>query len=188
MRFRRNVERIGELMAYEISKCLEYQTKTITTPLAQKEVSVLSCQPVVATILRAGLPYHQGFLNIFDQADCAFISAYREYSSLSEFSIKSEYIATPSIENRVLLIVDPMLATGKSLEACYEAILAYGTPSKIHIAAVIASQEAIDYLNKRFSDTDISVWCGAIDPSIDNHGYIVPGLGDAGDLCYGDKI
>ncbi len=187
MRFRRNIERIGELMAYELSKTMRYERREVTTPLALKEVSTPAEQPVIATILRAGVPLHQGFLNIFDMADNAFVSAYRSYTSDTEFEIKVEYVATPSIEGRVLIITDPMLATGKSLDVCCKALMAYGTPSEIHLAAVIASEQAVEYVKEVFSGLNVTVWCGAIDPMINDHGYIVPGLGDAGDLSYGTK-
>ncbi len=188
MRYRRNVERIGELIAYEISKTMTYTKRSITTPLSDIEICTPAEEPLIITILRAGLPFHQGFLNIYDKADNGFISAYREYSSDTEFDIKVEYVASPAIDNRVVIINDPMLATGNSLYACYKSLEATGKPTKLHIASVIASEQAIEYVKTLFPDVDTTVWCGAIDPSLNAHGYIVPGLGDAGDLSYGVKL
>ncbi len=188
MRYRRNVERVGEIIAYEISRSLPYCGVSVTTPLGVSEINVPSVEPVLATILRAGLPLHQGFLNIFDRAENAFVSAYREYINENDFDIIVEYIASPSIEGKTLIIIDPMLATGNSLELSYRALLDKGTPSALHIASVIASDEAIENLKRIFEGVELTVWCGAIDPSLNAHGYIVPGLGDAGDLCYGGKL
>lgn len=187
MRFRRNLERIGELMAYEISKNLSYSTVDITTPLDVAKCQVLSENVVLGTIFRAGLPFHQGFLNIFDKAQNAFVSAYRKYKEKENFDVFIEYIASPRLDGKTLILVDPMLATGASMELSYRALLTKGTPAKIHIASVIASQTAIDYVKKTFPDADTTVWVAAVDEHINEHSYIVPGLGDAGDLAYGIK-
>ena len=187
LRFRRNLERIGELMAYEISRTLNYTKKEITTPLAKAQCDVIADSVVLATIFRAGVPFHVGFLNILDQAQNAFVSAYRKYREKENFDVFIEYIASPRIDGKTLVIVDPMLATGTSMELSYRALLTKGTPEKIHIASVIASQQAIDYVKKTFPEYKTTVWVGAIDPEINSHSYIVPGLGDAGDLAYGIK-
>ena len=175
IRFRRNIERVGEIMAYEISRTLPYHPVSVQTPLATAVENVPSEQPVVATILRAGLPLHQGFINYFDHAENAFVSAYRKY------------IASPRLDGKILILTDPMLATGSSMELAYEALLTKGEPSHIHIASVIASRQAIEHIKKVFPTEKTTVWCGAIDPELNAHSYIVPGLGDAGDLCYGEK-
>ncbi len=187
LRFRRNLERIGELMAYEISRTLDYKKMEITTPLAKAECDVIADNVVLATIFRAGVPFHAGFLNILDQAQNAFVSAYRKYREKENFDVFIEYIASPRLDGKTLVIVDPMLATGTSMELCYKALLTKGTPDKIHIASVIASKQAIDYVKKAFPADKTTVWVGAIDPVINGHSYIVPGLGDAGDLAYGIK-
>ena len=187
LRFRRNLERIGELMAYEISRTLNYTKKEITTPLAKAQCDVIADSVVLATIFRAGVPFHVGFLNILDQAQNAFVSAYRKYREKENFDVFIEYIASPRIDGKTLVIVDPMLATGTSMELSYRALLTKGTPEKIHIASVIASQQAIDYVKKTFPEDKTTVWVGAIDTEINSHSYIVPGLGDAGDLAYGIK-
>ena len=190
LRFRRNLERIGEIMAYEISKRLNYQEKEVETPLAKIKVKELSDKIVLATILRAGLPFHHGFLNYFDHAENAFVSAYRKYKEKSgnKFDVLVEYLASPDINGKTLIIVDPMLATGSSMELGYRAILNNGTPSKIHVASVIASQQAVDYVAEVFPQYDTTIWTAAIDPEINSHSYIVPGLGDAGDLAFGVKL
>lgn len=190
LRFRRNLERIGEIMAYEISKRLNYQEKEVETPLAKIKVKELSDKIVLATILRAGLPFHHGFLNYFDHAENAFVSAYRKYKEKSgnKFDVLVEYLASPDINGKTLIIVDPMLATGSSMELGYRAILNNGTPSKIHVASVIASQQAVDYVAEVFPQYDTTIWTAAIDPDINSHSYIVPGLGDAGDLAFGVKL
>lgn len=190
LRFRRNLERIGEIMAYEISKRLNYQEKEVETPLAKIKVKELSDKIVLATILRAGLPFHHGFLNYFDHAENAFVSAYRKYKEKSgnKFDVLVEYLASPDINGKTLIIVDPMLATGSSMELGYKAILNNGTPSKIHVASVIASQQAVDYVAEVFPQYDTTIWTAAIDPDINSHSYIVPGLGDAGDLAFGVKL
>lgn len=188
LRFRRNIERIGEIMAYEISKEFAYSKKEIQTPLGVAPVQTPDNELVISTILRAGLPYHQGFLSYFDQAENAFVSAYRKYKDTLKFDIHIEYIASPSIEGKTLIITDPMLATGSSMELSYQAMLTKGTPTEIHVASIIASQQAVDYIAKIFPADKTTIWCAAIDPEIDSHSYIVPGLGDAGDLAYGEKL
>ena len=187
MRFRRNIERIGEIMAYEMSKEFAYSTKNVQTPLGIAPVNTPDNEIVISTILRAGLPFHQGFLNYFDKAENAFVSAYRKYKDALKFEINIEYIASPRIAGKTLIITDPMLATGSSLELSYGAMLTKGNPSEIHVAAIIASKQAIEYIQKIFPEEKTTIWCAAIDPEIDAHSYIVPGLGDAGDLAYGEK-
>lgn len=187
MRFRRNLERIGELMAYEISKTLNYKDITVTTPLADATCQTVSDQVVLGTIFRAGLPFHQGFLNVFDKAQNAFVSAYRKYKEKESFDVFIEYIASPRLDDKTLILVDPMLATGASMELSYRALLTKGTPAKVHVASVIASQAAVDYVKKCFPESDTELWIAAIDDEINSHSYIVPGLGDAGDLAYGIK-
>lgn len=187
LRFRRNIERIGEIMAYEISRELPYHPLSVQTPLATATENVPALQPVVATILRAGLPFHHGFINYFDRAENAFVSAYRKYIDADNFDIHIEYIASPRLDGKTLIITDPMLATGGSMELAYQALLTKGEPEHIHIASVIASQQAVDHVQKVFPASKTTVWCAAIDPELDAHSYIVPGLGDAGDLCYGEK-
>lgn len=187
MRFRRNLHRIGEIMAYEISKRLHYSKAEINTPLASMQSDVLDEQVVLATIFRAGIPFHQGFLDYFDRAQNAFVSAYRKYREKENFDVFIEYIASPRLDGKTLILVDPMLATGSSMELSYRALLTKGTPANIHVASVIASQDAIDYIRATFPEENTTVWVGAIDPEINSHSYIVPGLGDAGDLAYGPK-
>lgn len=188
LRFRRNLERIGQIMAYEISKCIRYKTVTIDTPLAKCDSRVIEDNIVLATIFRAGIPFHQGFLDYFDSAENAFVSAYRKYKEKENFDVFIEYIASPDINGKTLVIVDPMLATGTSMELSYRALLTKGTPARIHLASVIASQKAVDYIGDHFPGDITTLWTGAIDPVINEHSYIVPGLGDAGDLAYGTKI
>lgn len=186
IRFRRNLERIGEIMAYEISHTLTYTEQSVKTPLGITKIN-LSEQPVVlATILRAGLAFHQGFLNYMDNAENAFVSAYRQYSDETHFDIHVEYIASPSIENKVLILADPMLATGSSMELCYKALLTKGTPAVTHITSIIASRQAIEFVKNHFPE-NTTLWVAAVDDTLNEHGYIVPGLGDAGDLAYGTK-
>ena len=188
MRFRKNLERIGELMAYEISKTLDYEKVVVTTPLGEKETNILVEQPVLATIMRAGLPLHQGFLNIFDKADNAFIAAYRKYDKNEDFEIRIEYYSAAIIDGRVLILVDPMLATGSSLVQCLDGLLHDEMkPKKLHLVAVIASAEGVDYVKKKLSKYDATLWVGDIDDELTARAYIVPGLGDAGDLAYGEK-
>lgn len=188
MRFRRNLERIGEIMAYEISKTMNYVVENVTTPLGTAPINVMSDNIVISTILRAGLPFHQGFLNYFDRAENAFVSAYRKYKDALKFEIFIEYIASPDLNGKTLIITDPMLATGSSMELAYGALKTKGTPAQVHVASVISSQYAIDYLKKHFQDSEIIVWTAAIDPELDAHSYIIPGLGDAGDLAFGQKL
>jgi len=185
MRFRRNIERIGEVIAYEISKTLAWEEQDITTPLGISKTKLLKTQPVLGTILRAGLPLHQGMLNYFDKADNAFIAAYRKHHSDGSFDISLEYLSCPVIDNRVLIICDPMLATGASLVKTIDLLKKEGTPSELHVAAVIASTEGIDFLRRH--EPTVKIWCGSIDEELTAKGYIVPGLGDAGDLAFGEK-
>jgi uracil phosphoribosyltransferase len=188
LRFRRNMERIGEVMAYEISKTLAYEKEEVTTPLGIAPTNVVSDHIVLSTVFRAGLPFHQGFLNYFDKAENAFVSAYRRYKEDAlNFEVLVEYIASPSIEGKTLIIVDPMLASGSSMELAYKALLQRGNPKHIHVASVIASKAGVDYVKEHFSD-NTTIWTGAIDPTLNEHSYIVPGLGDAGDLAFGCKI
>lgn len=186
LRFRRNLERIGEIMAYEISKTLRYKVEDVTTPLGTAKCHMPDEQIVLGTIFRAGVPFHQGFLNYFDHAQNAFVSAYRKYKEKENFDVFIEYLASPLLDGKTLILADPMLATGASMELSYRALLTKGTPAKVHVASVIASQAAIDYVKKTFPE-DTTVWVGAIDDTINSHSYIVPGLGDAGDLAYGVK-
>lgn len=187
LRFRRNLERIGELMAFEISRTFHYRKETIQTPLAQCECDVIDSNIVLATIFRAGIPFHQGFLNILDSAENAFVSAYRKYREKENFDVFIEYLASPRIDGKTLVLVDPMLATGKSMELSYRALLTKGEPAHIHIASVIASEAAVEYIKDHFPADRTTLWVAAIDPEINAHSYIVPGLGDAGDLAYGTK-
>ncbi|MFN8116967.1 MAG: uracil phosphoribosyltransferase [Bacteroidia bacterium] len=188
MRFRRNLERMGEIMSYEISKTLEYQKKETTTPLGIAETSHLVSQPVIATILRAGLPMHIGVLNYFDNAQNAFISAYRRHHKDNSFDIHVEYVSSPNLNDKVLILCDPMIATGSSIVLAYKAILAKGTPKHVHIISAISSKEGVDYVRANMPTKNFTIWCGAIDEELTAHSYIVPGLGDAGDLAFGEKI
>ena len=185
MRFRRNLERIGEIAAYEISKQLSFTEKEVQTPLGIAEHKFLSEQPVLATILRAGLPLHQGLLNYFDQADNAFISAYRKHHKDGSFEISLDYVSCPELENRVVIISDPMLATGSSLVKTIHYLKDEGKPREIHIVAAIACTVGIEYVKRE--EPHVTIWCGDIDDELTAKGYIVPGLGDAGDLAYGTK-
>lgn len=189
-RFRRNLERIGEVMAYEISKTLDYSVKDIQTPLGTASTQLYNDPIVLGTIFRAGLPFHQGFLNVFEEADNAFVSAYRFYKDKEchEVGIHIEYLATPDLNGKTLIIADPMLATGGSMELGLKAFETKGIPGKVHLCCAIASRKGVDYLAETFKDTDYTLWCGAIDPELNDHMYIVPGLGDAGDLAYGGKL
>lgn len=187
LRFRRNLERIGEIMAYEISKRMTYRTDEVITPLDTASCRILDEKVVLATIFRAGIPFHKGFLDYFDHAENAFVSAYRKYKEKENFDVFIEYIASPRIDGKTLIIADPMLATGASMELSYRALLTKGEPAHIHVASVIASQVAIDYIKSTFPENKTTVWVGAIDNEINAHSYIVPGLGDAGDLAYGIK-
>lgn len=189
LRFRRNIERIGEVMAIEMSKELNYEPTEVQTPLAKATVNTISDQLVLATILRAGMPLHHGFLNIFDRAENAFLSAYRRENADGELEIVAEYMAAPAIEGKTLVVVDPMLATGMSMEVGYLALLRHGKPKHAHLCCTIGTPQAIDCLRRSLNDSeDVTVWCAAIDPVLNEKKYIVPGLGDAGDLCYGTKI
>lgn len=187
LRFRRNLERIGEIMAYEISKTVSYKDVDVTTPLDIAHCKEIDEKIVLATIFRAGIPFHKGFLDFFDHAQNAFVSAYRKYKEKENFDVFIEYIASPNLEGKTLVIADPMLATGASMELSYRALLTKGNPAHIHVASVIASKVAIDYIKKTFPDDRTTIWVGAIDDEINAHSYIVPGLGDAGDLAYGIK-
>lgn len=187
LRFRRNIERIGEIMAYEISKTLNYSAREIRTPLGTSVMNLPESKLVISTILRAGLPYHQGFLNYFDRAENAFVSAYRKYKDTLKFDIHIEYIASPRIDGKTLIMTDPMLATGGSMELSYRAMLTKGHPKEIHVASIIASKQAVEHIAQIFPQDETTIWCAAIDPEINEHSYIVPGLGDAGDLAYGEK-
>lgn len=187
MRFRRNLERLGEIFAYEISKELEYEPIEVTTPLGVATMAILKRQPVLATILRAGLPMHQGMLNYFDQADNAFVSAYRKYEKNEDFSIRIEYLSSPDLTGRVLIMSDPMLATGASVVKALKELFAIGVPSKVFVVSALASSEGIEYLRRNFSLADLTVYVGGIDDELTAKAYIVPGLGDAGDLAYGKK-
>lgn len=190
MRFRHNLERLGELMAYEISRTLAYQNGKVQTPLAIAPTQTLLQQPVLATILRAGLPFHQGFLRVFDRADNAFAGAYRRIARPgdddNEFDIEMEYVSGPDLSGRTLILIDPMLATGRSLEKVYHTMLRFGVPAQTHIAAAIASPEGVRYVQEQLPQCRL--WLGAIDSHLNDHYYIVPGLGDAGDLSFGEKI
>ena len=188
--FRNNIQRVGEMMAYEISKTRDYQQKTGHTPLADAEVSVPVDDVVVATIFRAGLPFHTGFLNVFDHAGNAFVSAYRKYTDEehTQVGIHIEYLATPDLTGKTLIIADPMLATGGSMELGWEALVSKGRPKHVHVACVIATPEGVDYIKTHLPEENTTIWCAAIDPGLNEHKYIVPGFGDAGDLCYGDKL
>ncbi len=188
LRFRRNLERVGEIFAYEISKSLVYKTKEVTTPLGVAKIPVPEQQPVLATILRAGLPLHQGLLNYFDKAENCFISAYRKYGTDGEFKIEFEYIASPHLDNKIVIMSDPMLATGSSMEIAYHALFEKGEPRHVHLVSVIASRQGIDYILNKLPHDRITLWVGAVDPGMTPKSYIVPGLGDAGDLAYGEKM
>lgn len=187
LRFRRNVERIGEIMAYEISKEFHYSTKDIQSPLGIAPMNTPDDQIVISTILRAGLPFHQGFLRYLDNAENAFVSAYRKYKDRLNFDIHIEYIASPRLTGKTLIIFDPMLATGSSMELAYEALLTKGVPGHVHVASIISSKQALEYLQKKMPDDKTTIWIAALDNDLDDHSYIVPGLGDAGDLAFGEK-
>jgi uracil phosphoribosyltransferase len=186
MRFRKNIERIGQIMAYEISKTLAWKKVDVTTPLGVHQSTRLAEQPVLATILRAGLSMHHGLLSFFDEADCAFISAYRKHHDAQNFEIVVEYLASPDINDKVVLLIDPMLATGQSIDLTYQALLKYGKPKQLHVVSLIASKPGVDYLTQQLPGH--TLWIAAMDNDLNEHGYIVPGLGDAGDLSFGDKM
>lgn len=191
MRFRRNLERIGGIMAFEISKSLSYKETTVQTPLAPCQCQCLADDIVLATIFRAGLPFHQGFLNVFDHAENAFVSAFRYYKDKEcrEVGVHVEYMASPDLKGKTLIIVDPMLAKGYSLELALLALLKNGQPRRIILASIIAAQEGVDHIVKCFGEhEEVELWCAAIDPVLNDHSYIVPGLGDAGDLAFGEKL
>lgn len=186
-RFRRNLERIGFLFAYEISKTLEYETREVVTSLGIANVPVLVDSPVLATIMRAGLPFHQGFLNVFDKSDNAFVSAYRKYHKDHSFSMQIEYTSAPDLHGKTLVLCDPMLATGASMVLSYKELIVHGKPKHIHIASILASQEGLSFLKKNLPSRNVTIWLGTIDDELTAQSYIVPGLGDAGDLAYGKK-
>jgi uracil phosphoribosyltransferase len=187
MRFRRNMERVGEIMAYEISKTLSFQSTETTTPLGVNSSETLKNYPVLSTILRAGLPFHQGLLNYFDQSESSFISAWRKHHNSDEFEIMVEYKTSPNLDHKDLILCDPMLATGSSMLAAYKALLENGNPRSIHFVCVIASKDGLEHLKANAPD-HASIWVGAIDEELTAQSYIVPGLGDAGDLAYGEKL
>jgi len=189
MRFRRNMERIGEIFAYEISKTLNYESVKVETPLGAAIQQLSSNKIVLATVLRAGLPLHQGFLNYFDKAENAFIGAYRQYTDdHKKFDIQSDYISSSSVDGKVLILMDPMLATGSSMLLAYRALLKRGKPLHTHIVCPIASCKGVDYLQEHLAENEVTLWLGEVDPGLTDSSYIVPGLGDAGDLAFGEKL
>ncbi len=187
MRFRRNIERIGEITAFELSKTLKFNSENIETPLGIKTIKIPQKDVVICSILRAGIPLHQGILNYFDDAENAFISAYRKYINENDFEIKVEYFASPDLTDKILILADPMLATGRSLVSVYKGLKQNGTPKEIHIACVIASTEGINYIKNYFPE-NTKLWVATVDDTLNEHGYIIPGLGDAGDLAFGGKL
>ncbi len=187
MRFRRNLERIGEIMAYEISKSFEYDNEEVTTPLGIKDIRTMHEQPVIATILRAGLPFHNGMLSMFDQADSAFIAAYRKYDKNEDSEIRVEYFSSPDIEDRILILCDPLLATGESIVKTLHGLMEEMMPKRIHIAVAVASQDGIKYVQRTMSRLPVTIWVGSIDEELTARAYVVPGIGDVGDLAYGEK-
>ena len=188
MRFRRNMERVGEVFAYEISKTLNYHATEVQTPLGIAATKLPADTLVLATILRAGLPLHQGFLNVFDKAENAFIAAYRKYGKDNKFTIQFEYLSSPDIAGKVLILMDPMLATGASMVLAYQALVSKGKPLHTHLVCPIASRDGVEYLQRNLPEKETTLWIGDVDPELTLKSYIVPGLGDAGDLAYGDKI
>jgi uracil phosphoribosyltransferase len=188
LRFRKNFERVGEIFAFEISKQLEYESREVVTPLGAADVPVLKNFPVLATILRAGLPLHQGLLNIFDRSENAFITAYRYHHKDGSFDIRVEYTSSPDINDKILILCDPMLATGSSLMLAYKSLLEKGSPKHIHIVTIIASLQGVEFIKKNFSSATTTLWVAAIDDELTAQSYIVPGLGDAGDLAFGQKV
>lgn len=188
LRFRRNLERMGEIFAYEISKTMEFEKVTTVTPLGEADSQVIKQQPVIATILRAGLPLHTGMLSMFDRAQNAFVSAYRRHHKDNTFDIHIEYLSSPHLGGKTLIITDPMLATGSSMVLAYKALLSKGTPSHTHIVAAIASKQGVEYLKAHMPDQNYTLWLGAVDEELTAQSYIVPGLGDAGDLAFGEKL
>lgn len=188
LRFRTNVQRLGQIMAYEISKRLQYKTIDTVTPLGTAQTAVIDDKPVLATILRAGLPFHEGFLKFYDNAENAFVSAYRQpLPGSNDFEVHVEYLACPSLDDKVLFIIDPMLATGSSLELAYKALTTKGQPKHVHLCLVIATDQAIDYVKRTLPTHNMTIWTCDIDHKLNERSYIVPGLGDAGDLLYGEK-
>ncbi len=187
MRFRRNIERIGEILGYELSKVLEYESKNTKTPLGEKEINIVKNELVLCSVLRAGLPLHRGILNYFDQIDNAFISAYRQHNSNDDNEIKVDYFASPSLDQKILILADPMLATGNSLLAVFEILKKLGTLKQIHIVAVIAATDGISNIKNYFPE-NTHLWVATIDDKLNDKGYIIPGLGDAGDLAFGKKL
>ena len=188
LRFRTNLERIGAVIAYEISKSLDYQTMEIETPLGTADCNIIKSNLVIASIMRAGIPMHNGLLKVFDHADNAFISAYRKHEKDGSFKIKLEYVSKPDLTDKILLLCDPMLATGASMGLTYKSLIQDGKPKHTHIVSAIASSEGVNYLKKNFSKSEMSIWSAAIDDELTAQAYIVPGLGDAGDLAYGKKL
>jgi len=188
MRFRRNIERVGEIFAYEISKTFEYQEKEVVSPLGVSKINVMKETPVLATILRAGLPLHNGMLNYFDKADNAFVSAYRKHTKDGNFEIQLEYVSCPNLDGRILILADPMLATGSSIVLTYKSLLTFGKPKEVHIVSAIACTDGVNNIKRHLSRKKYTLWVGAIDDELTAQSYIVPGLGDAGDLAYGTKI
>lgn len=188
MRFRRNLERMGEIFAYEISKTMDYDLVQVTTPLGMADSFKVTSEPVIATILRAGLPLHLGVLNYFDRAQNAFVSAYRKHHKDNTFEIALEYVACPDLNDKILILCDPMLATGSSMVLTYKALMAKGTPKHTHIVTAIASKQGVDYVKTHMPHANYTLWIGAVDEELTSHAYIVPGLGDAGDLAFGDKL
>ena len=186
--FRGNLERIGHAMAYELSRTLAYSPKEVRTPLGVKEVMTFDDRIVIGTVLRAGLAFHQGFLDVFDQADAGFVAAYREEGCREDLKIRLDYMAAPRLDDCTFLLVDPMLATGGSLELAYNAFLRMGRPRRLDICCVIASEAGIAHLQKVFPGDDVTLWVAAVDPHLNDAAYIVPGLGDAGDLSFGEKV
>ena len=188
MRFRKNIERIGEVLGYEMSKVLSYSVSEVKTPLGTSKMNLMNNSIVLCSILRAGIPLHNGLLNYFDASENAFISAYRHHQeNADDFNIVVEYLACPDLENKTLILADPMLATGQSMLTTFEALKPFGTPKEIHLISVIGAQAGVDYLNKHFTN-NTHLWIAAIDDELNGKGYIVPGLGDAGDLSYGEKL
>ena len=187
MRFRHNIERISQIMAYEISKTLNFSSEKVQTPLGTAEINVVSDRIVIATVFRAGLPMHTGFLNVFDKAESGFVSAFRKYTDNEHFEIHTEYLASPDLTGKTLILTDTMLATGSSMYVAQQALLRNGKPKRIILASILGTQHAIDYLEKQLGGS-VELWVAAVDPELNEHSYIVPGLGDAGDLAYGDKL
>ncbi|WP_218564237.1 uracil phosphoribosyltransferase [Anaerobiospirillum thomasii] len=188
MRFRNNIERIGQMLSYEISQTLSYSKQSVTTPLGVKEVNLIDEKLVVASILRAGLPLHNGVLSVFDRAENCFVSAYRKYRDANNFTIHVEYLVLPELDDKTVILCDPMLATGSSMEVAYNAILSKSKPKRVIICSIVASEQALDYINKTLGDKVSDLFVATVDPSLDAHSYIVPGIGDAGDLAFGAKL